>query len=453
MLDAVNHRIVIVDLTAGQVAGEIAYSDRYYPSQLAFDGKVFHLLDHSRQRHVLLDAGGTLVSDTLAPEDATLIQNGANAQVKVRTAPQRHEASHGEAISLAQAEPFTAIAVTANQKFAIESKHLLGGADLLGADDNGYYFIVEELLDAPTITAERSVRWYDRNGNLKGVYEVPFWEYFAYPNTDLAFDPKTGAIYNMIPREEAIELRKVSWTAPEHYQGRLSRLAADVSTTDEPTTQDDVGVAAGWWPRTNIVNTANAYASKAWTASKSNWNGSTSDGWRRPRYIEAKNRSYSTANPPAGVPYGWGGHDTLSQFDSYIANGRRAGDVNTVNGRKSNITGVDCSGFIQNTWGLTGSKRNCASLENYGKSINTSQLAVGDALSSAAGDRHCLLYRGASGSTAILTWESTVTNQLDRVVRHSRTWSYLNSRGYKALRHPGVCEAGQTCMQAVIDEF
>lgn len=84
---------------------------------------------------------------------------------------------------------------------------------------SGYCFIIEELLDGPGVTAERTVRWYDTEGVLKGIYQVPFWEYSAYPNTDLAFDPISCEAYNLILGEHELELRTLGWTATTSSPG------------------------------------------------------------------------------------------------------------------------------------------------------------------------------------------------------------------------------------------
>ena len=54
-----------------------------------------------------------------------------------------------------------------------------------------------------------------------------------------------------------------------------------------------------------------------------------------------------------GIPYKWGGFDTLASFDTAIAKGLAAGDVSTTEKRRldnagvsAEAAGVDCSGFV-----------------------------------------------------------------------------------------------------------
>ena len=66
-----------------------------------------------------------------------------------------------------------------------------------------------------------------------------------------------------------------------------------------------------------------------------------------------------------GISYDWGGFDTISGFDSYMDSGKQAGDIDinnpafptpTPSGVETCSKGVDCSGFVSRTWGLTTKK-------------------------------------------------------------------------------------------------
>ncbi len=227
LLDAEEHRIVAFGAIAGKKMDVIRYPDRYAATDMAFDGKHFHLLDISRQRYAVLDARGNVVSDSPAPADAALRQVGTDVRLAERTAGTQPLPVHGGLMTMSRTDGFGAISVSVDggASFAIESRYLLGGADLLGSKADGYYLVVEELLDSHEVTAERSVRWYGPDGQLRGIYEVPFWEYAAYPTRDVAFDPVSGAVYNLIVRDEEIEVRTVTWTDPGAYTGRLARLS------------------------------------------------------------------------------------------------------------------------------------------------------------------------------------------------------------------------------------
>jgi hypothetical protein len=54
----------------------------------------------------------------------------------------------------------------------------------------------------------------------------------------------------------------------------------------------------------------------------------------------------------AGLPYKWGGFNTITQFDAALQSGRYAGDINT-SGVSSYAVGVDCSGYVSRCWQMS----------------------------------------------------------------------------------------------------
>ena len=54
-----------------------------------------------------------------------------------------------------------------------------------------------------------------------------------------------------------------------------------------------------------------------------------------------------------GIPYNWGGKGSIEQFRSEIEQGYRAGNICSQVGRKlPRTTGLDCSGFVAQVWGV-----------------------------------------------------------------------------------------------------
>jgi hypothetical protein len=75
----------------------------------------------------------------------------------------------------------------------------------------------------------------------------------------------------------------------------------------------------------------------------------------------------STGNPElwapgeeaVGLPYKWGGFDTIRSFDQGVRNGKAAGDLYNAEKRRkggaavsAQAVGLDCSGFISRCWQL-----------------------------------------------------------------------------------------------------
>jgi hypothetical protein len=100
------------------------------------------------------------------------------------------------------------------------------------------------------------------------------------------------------------------------------------------------------------------------------------------------------ASPQVGVPYDWGGGDSVKTFEKRLAEGYVAGNIGGTfwaNRRHRATTGVDCSGFVSNVWRL-GRHVATAYLDGVSTPLLTlERLRVGDALLLAG--HHVVLYR------------------------------------------------------------
>lgn len=115
-----------------------------------------------------------------------------------------------------------------------------------------------------------------------------------------------------------------------------------------------------------------------------------------------------------------------------------AGDINGTSEGCSR--GVDCSGFVSAAWGI--SRVGTAILySDYSKSITESQLTKGDiliTLKSATGTRHVILFEkfySTRPSGGIWGYESTTYGDVDKVVRQTRSWAWLDQNGYTPRRY------------------
>lgn len=87
------------------------------------------------------------------------------------------------------------------------------------------------------------------------------------------------------------------------------------------------------------------------------------------------------ARAQVGLPYDWGGDDSLEVFDAKLAKGFIAGNIGDTfwTDEKKRVTaGVDCSGLVKNVWGLQ-SHVETARLERFSSALSQlNQLRVGD---------------------------------------------------------------------------
>lgn len=145
-----------------------------------------------------------------------------------------------------------------------------------------------------------------------------------------------------------------------------------------------------------------------------------------------------------GVPYQWGGFDTLAAFDQKTRAGLAAGDAYTAAKRagldsavSQEATGIDCSGLISRCWRLDRSFSTrelpslCQRLASY------DDLRPGDILNTH--NAHVLLFAGwrdAARSRMVIyeagchpTW---------RVVRRMIPRQAVQAKGYLPFRYRGI---------------
>jgi hypothetical protein len=110
---------------------------------------------------------------------------------------------------------------------------------------------------------------------------------------------------------------------------------------------------------------------------------------RPPQFVR---RPY--AMPQIGVPYDWGGRDSVKTFERKLAEGYVAGNIGGTfwaDGRRRVTTGVDCSGLVSNVWQL-GAHVPTANLDSVSTPLSSlNRMRVGDAFLLAG--HHVMLYR------------------------------------------------------------
>jgi len=116
---------------------------------------------------------------------------------------------------------------------------------------------------------------------------------------------------------------------------------------------------------------------------------------RRDRFILPPEQARSSR--PAvmrGLPYDWGGTDSIERFDQKIKQGYTAGNIGgtfwLANARRV-TAGVDCSGLVSNVWGF-GRHIGTSELPDVTERVTTlDRLRIGDVL--LAPEHHVALYR------------------------------------------------------------
>lgn len=143
-----------------------------------------------------------------------------------------------------------------------------------------------------------------------------------------------------------------------------------------------------------------------------------------------------------GVPYKWGGFDTIEKFESGLRRGRAAGDLYTAEKRSqggagvsAEAVGIDCSGFVSRCWKLP-RKHSTSMLPSICRPLTTpAELLPGDVMNTTSG--HVLLFVRwlDDQKSSALFYEAAPFSK-------TRAWPYdvsaLAGAGFQPLRYRGI---------------
>jgi hypothetical protein len=153
------------------------------------------------------------------------------------------------------------------------------------------------------------------------------------------------------------------------------------------------------WPawgimRQEIIATAARYAEYEWVCSRQN----------------AKRR-YNRLVPGAkymGIPYNFGGFDSLAEFAGKLRRGRVAGNSKRRCGKqlciRRDFAGVDCSGFLSRCWQIA--RSSTCTLPNFSIEIPRGELRPGDILNRR--NSHVMLFDHFDEEGQMWVYESVV---------------------------------------------
>lgn len=144
------------------------------------------------------------------------------------------------------------------------------------------------------------------------------------------------------------------------------------------------------------------------------------------------------AGENVGVPYKWGGWDSLANFDAGIRAGKAAGDVYTAEKRRlggaavsGEAVGIDCSGFISRCWKLSQKHSTSMLFGICDKLPSASQLKPGDIMNTAEGHVLMLVKWREDGKTGYFAEAAPFSKTL--VSEHDV--ADMEASGYKPLRY------------------
>ena len=195
--------------------------------------------------------------------------------------------------------------------------------------------------------------------------------------------------------------------------------------------------------RDEVLQIAATYVNYPWRASTTNiFHGVDSTGVR----VDTPDREWwgrdgwhADGRTNVGVPYCWGGADTLQEFDRGISEGRPAGHTFKKNIRPAASelpVGVDCSGFVMRCWKLD-ERRNTGDLAGVCRELESfEELQPGDAINLPFA--HVVLFK---------EWLDAKHNRMrvieaadPKVREKDYATDYFRKRGFVPLRYSGIAD-------------
>ncbi len=185
--------------------------------------------------------------------------------------------------------------------------------------------------------------------------------------------------------------------------------------------------------REQVIQNAKRYANYKWTVRK----GNTNSKWNR----------WKVGQKVIGVPYNWGGYDTLKEFERKIKEGKIAGDSKKFKDAKRKFAGVDCSGFVSRALEISQhTTLDFKNKESVFPRIGWENLKPGDIINCRnSKTKHVRLFHCFTDGGRAMYYESTTGNRNYKVVHRSlpRENGYIAMR-YKNIKDGPVSHAGPT---------
>lgn len=239
---------------------------------------------------------------------------------------------------------------------------------VIGADSDGVLYVnhYERVTGTSLILSERTIRAYDKNGNVLGYARIDTENTEAFPlhNT---FVTENGELYLMVCLKDHAEIQRV--TLGSAYTSDILELHAEARRIEsEPKYTAKEEQEENFIPnsitREELQDDAFAMAKLEWYLAPGN-NETDNNKVTVPDHIKKAN----IGDMLKGVPYCVGQYTTLDRFTELQPLGYTTGNVSKGGyGRQPGTIGVDCSGFATVIYRLT-QYHNTGAFKNFGTQI------------------------------------------------------------------------------------
>jgi hypothetical protein len=316
--------------------------------------------------------------------------------------------------------------VVAQIHFRVHDK--LGAVEFLEIDNNDHLYILGENIPENPAGAVTFVARYSLTGDLEGVYELPL------ENTPITRRFVTisgdGEVYFLRTAPTGVDVVGVGFRPLKN-----AKLIDIRPHLQQPASPSDKFTAIAAVPPSNrqqVIETAFAFEGVQWLLTPQNYGhdpDTSCSGFnriRRPWYLQDK-----VGQQVRGVPYCWGCHGSLANFQAQMQRGVKAGNVCTHNEPRSDVAGVDCSAFVSAAWGLS-VHYTTAAIPAIAKPVRPWDLRPGDALNKPGS--HVMLFLRFTPDRKAEVMESSTGGCNGRVCRNVYPLASLLARGYRPVR-------------------
>ena len=405
------------------------------------------------------DSGGVLSRSVGRNPGAGDAGPGADAGQKARAQGRQMLITRGKGpaeavVSFDKSQRSATIVVTPKgnpplAKLLLKVRDRIGTAEVLDIDIDGKTYVLTENIPAGGRAASFVVR-FGKSGTLEGVYEMPLTPDVALSRRFVTVTPE-GEVYFMRTRKDVVDVVGVGFRAMNKDQ------VVDL-TIKEPTTLaappgSDVVIqpvaAIRVLTRPQIMQIAASFADVLWRVTPTAYGADPNVGCtgfnnrgRRPMFMVGK-----AGQEVRGIPYCWGCMGSLAAIATRINQGQLAGNVCTRNDPRPGVAGVDCSGFVSASWGLSTHFSTMAIPAITNPIPNPWDLRPGDVLNKPGS--HVMMFAGFTPDRKVAVIETSTGGCGGKTCRNIYPLSSLLARGYVPRRYRAVVETAQAAPVAV----
>ena len=315
--------------------------------------------------------------------------------------------------------------------------------------------VYEFVPDVPVIMFERTIRIYDRDGNVIGNTVVDDEDAYSHPDDDV-YESSDGSIYIMHCKTDGVYIAKPNLR--KSYNSKMDSITAEAQEMckDLYKRETKSNNSLTKYKRNQVYTRADDCINCEWVFD-SNKNATirqqTNEGHLYTLKLPDQLKNITGKKNMVGIPYCRGMHDGPDTFreklnKKYDGKYYTAGNVNGGDGYIYGSTGLDCSGFACYAYGIT--SHWCTpdfrdsgffiGSVNVSNSANTNQfkkIKRMDYIVKVTDEgRHIMLFYGIFDSSLICVVHSTNTTGYDGCIKNN--YNLSNMKNY-VMMSPYSC--------------